>query len=945
MSSTACTRFCIVCLASTVALASIVALADSPAPIRLTNESVECVIGSDGSRLHFVDRGTGTDYVLAKSKTPFAQVNKQGKVYPVTAASYAGGTLSMRFGDSGVSAAIQVTANPRYFIFEVKQLQGDGVDEFTFVDIPLTTKGQPDEPFAACALALNLQTKVPELPQAASRLRAMCYPRFGFVGAKVAILGCPTADLRSLMKEVVAAAPDLPQSRVGGPWALESPQNFGSYLMSSEVTEANVDEWIRLAQSLGMSQIDIHGGRCFRFGDCEPDPKMYPRGRESFKAVIDKLHAARIKAGLHTYAFFIAKRSRWVTPVPDSRLAKDAHFTLAEALTDKTTAVPVDETTEKMSNLTGFFVRNSVTLQIDDELITYTDISKTPPYAFTTCKRGACGTRPAAHAKGARVHHLRECFGLFVPDGDSTLLAEVAGETARMYNECGFDMIYLDALDGEDVIAGRENGWHYGSKFTFEICRQLKKPALMEMSTFHHHLWFVRSRMGAWDHPSRSHKRFIDMHCRTNEACRRMFLPANLGWWSFKTWTGSQGEPTYTDDIEYLCTKALANNTSLEMSVSPALVAQMPAIPRLAAIVKQYESLRLSNYFGDDVKKTLQAAGEDFALARNAEGKWQFRRVQYDRHRTERWDSGADRWTVNNTHARQPLQLRIQGLLSAAPYDSPEKIPLADFIDSSQFANCASAPDVTASLEPDLGQVMAGVMSGRYLALNSASSRQGKWSKIGRTFNSPVNLTGHEALGLWVYGDGKGEVLNLQLLSPSHITRGIGDHYIVVDFQGWRYFELIEPEGERHADYAWPYGGGYPVYRESVKFATVESLNLYYNNLPARGSARCYLSPIRALPTVKTKLCNPAVTVGGKRIVFPVEVESGCYLEFRSMDDCKLHGPKGELLADVRPQGEVPTLEPGENQVTLQSDLPSGPTPRAYVWLITQGEFVAAEKR
>ena len=461
-------------------------------------------------------------------------------------------------------------------------------------------------------------------------------------------------------------------------------------------------------------------------------------------------------------------------------------------------------------------------------------------------------------------------------------------------------MIYLDALDGEDVIAGRENGWHYGSKFTFEICRQLKKPALMEMSTFHHHLWYVRSRMGAWDHPSRSHKRFIDIHCRTNESCQRMFLPANLGWWSFKAWLGSQNEPTYSDDIEYLCTKALANNASLELSIAPTQIADIPAYARLAAIVKQYETLRRGNYFGDDVKQVLRVAGDDFTLAQNEAGKWQFRRVQLDRHRADRWESGADSWKFTNKYGKQPLQLRIQGLLSAAPYDSPEKIPLADFLDSRHFADIAAAPGVTASLEPDLGQVMTGVMSGRYLAANTSPSPHAKWSKIGRTFTSPVNLTGHEALGLWVYGDGKGEVLNLQLRSPSHLSRGIGDHYIVVDFQGWRYFELIEPEGERHANYVWPYGGSYAIYRESVKYSSVESLNLFYNNLPAKGTARCYLSPIRALPTVKAKLRNPAVSVGGKRIVFPVEIESGCYLEFRSL---------GRLQA-LRFQGQVAGRRP-----------------------------------
>ena len=80
----------------------------------------------------------------------------------------------------------------------------------------------------------------------------------------------------------------------------------------------------------------------------------------------------------------------------------------------------------------------------------------TPPYAFTSCARGAYGTRAEAHAQGAKVHHLKECFGLFLPDVNSTLFSEVAAKTAETFNECGFDMMYLDALDGDDSGRGRE---------------------------------------------------------------------------------------------------------------------------------------------------------------------------------------------------------------------------------------------------------------------------------------------------------------------------------------------------------------------------------------------------------------------------------------------------------------------------------------------------------
>jgi hypothetical protein len=920
--------------------------AQTPQPAMvIKNDCAEYAVSAEGGSLRFTDRRAGVNYCDAKTKTPFARVKKGGKEFGATAAAYEGGVMTARFGEAGVTAAIKVTAKGRYFIFEVKDVQGDGVEEFTFVDVPLTLKGKADEPFAACALALNLQTNVRELPGPNSRLRASCYPRFGFAGAKVALIGCPQKSLRAVMKEVVSAAPELPRTRIGGPWALDSANNYGSYLFNSgDMSEEKVDDWIRLAQSLGITQIDFHGGQSFRFGDCHPNPKTYPRGRASFKAVIDKLHKAGILAGLHTYAFFMAKNCPWVTPVPDPRLGKDATFTLAAPLTAEATTVPVEETTEKMSNVTGFFVRNSVTLQIDDELITYSDVSREPPYGFTKCKRGAHGTRVAAHAKGAKVHHLRECFGLFVPDGDSTLLTEVAAKTAEMFNECGFDMIYLDALDGEDAIAGRENGWHYGSKFTWEICKRLKRPAIMEMSTFHHHLWFVRARMGAWDHPTRSHKKFVDIHVAGNESCRRMFLPAHLGWWAFKTWTGPQGEPTFADDIEYLCAKALANDCGLSvMGITPQNAPKTPALPRLASIVKRYEELRRSNRVPELVKEKLRVPGEEFTLVEQAKGKPQFRHVQYDKHKVLGLDGWSNEWKMTNKFGRQPLQLRIEALMSAGPYDAPGNITLADFADTSGFAKRAPNAAIAAKLEPSSQCVKVGNASGCYTATSKMTTRQGAWSSVGKVFTTPANLAGHEALGVWVHGDGKGEVLNLQLKSPAHLSHADGDHYIIVDFTGWRYFELVEPEGERHADYVWPYGGIYSIYRESIRPSSVESLNLYFNNLPSKDTVTCYLGPIRAVPTVKAKLRNPTVTLGGKTITFPVEIESGQYLEFRSPSDCKLYGPTGEVLGDVTPQGDAPPLAPGDNQLKFTCEPPAGLNPRAHVSVISHGEVLSGK--
>ena len=915
----------------------------SPIPgknaITIENDCVQIVLGADGGNLGFIDKATGTAYGDPQAVPSFARVSQSGQEFPATSASYVAGRLTLSFAEAKAHAVLRVDVQPRYLTFEVLEVSGK-VDALTFLDAQLTLAGALEEPFAACVLALNLQTNVLEIPGPNRRLRATCYKRFGFKGAKIALVAASQAQLREVMKEAVAAAEDLPKSNRGGPWALDSPINRGSYLFDfGDCTEETVDDWIALVKKLGITQIDFHTGRSLRFGDCRPNPELLPNGRASVKAVLDRLERAGIAAGLHTYSFFIAKDTPYVTPIPDPRLGKDATFTLTHDLTLETDIVPVAESTEAMSTTTGFFVRNSVTLQIDDELITYSGISKESPYAFTGCARGAYGTEVAEHAANAKVHHLKECFGLFTPDADSTLLAEVANNTAETFNECGFDMIYLDALDGEDILGGRENSWHYGSKFVFEIANRLNKPALFEMSTFHHHLWYVRARMGAWDHPNRSHKEFIDIHCAANQGGGKMFLPMNLGWWAVKTWGGARREPTYPDDIEYLMVKCLGNSFGFSlMGVNPGNIGAIPAFQRLAPIFRQYEELRHADYFSESVKAKLRVPGDEFTLERTDDGKWQFFPVQYAKHKVLGMDGWTNTWTSTNTFGAQPARLRIEALMAAQPYDSSDAAVIEDFSNPDTLNNRSSQPGVTTSLARSTTEVRGAEQSGCLTVRNEGHAPKGAWSQLGKTFSPTLDLSKTQGLGVWVHGDGKGEVLNLKLKSPGHISHGMGDHYIVVDFTGWRYFELIEHEGDRITGYGWPYGGNYAIYREDVSFGQIESFALWSNLIPKGKEITCYLSPIKALPVVTNTLRNPTVTIGDRSITFPVEMESGTYLEFNSLEDCKLYGPKGELLAEVQPQGTVPGLQAGENNVEFHAGCTEGLNPRARVVLISRGE-------
>ncbi len=823
------------------------------------------------------------------------------------------GTIQLTFGPSGMTVTLRCVPRRECLSITVIDAPVNTLDSLCFCDVRLTARAASRKALAFCALAANLQTRVERLPGSTDHLEARCYPRFGLEGARVLLLACPPDRMRLAMQRVVSDAPDVPHSPVGGPWAMDGEHNRGSYLFNfSDLTEQTVDDWISLARSLGIRQIDFHGGHSHRFGDCRPNPELYPQGRRSLKAVIDRLHAAGFLAGLHTYAFFIDKACPWVTPKPHPGLAKDVTMTLATSVGPDDPVIPLSDIPDWLSAITGFFVRNSVTVQIGDELVTYAGISA-DRRALTGCTRGALGTRAAAHPAGAPVGHLKECFGLFAPDGDSPLLDEVAQAAADTYNECGFDMMYLDALDGEDVLGGWDAGWHYGSKFVFTLFRKLRKPPIMEMSTFHHHLWYVRSRMGAWDHPVRSHRRFIDLHVEANKACANMYLPAHLGWWTFIADDDPRKEPTFTEDIEYLCAKAAGHDCGISpMGVTPDTLKQSANLQRLSAIMRRWEELRLAHRFSESARRRLRQPRQDFTLT-DVRGRPGLRPASHQKRRLEWTGGAATRVTLHNPYGKQPFAFRLQVLWSA---DRSPEAPRKTLIDhTTPLALITNTEGVTlrcqqtAALTPDRQQAIRLTVATTHMPNKEKPAQYspiehgqrvlvpGRYAALQRAFDPPIDLSTSRGLGVWVRPDNSGAILNLQLRSPEHLSSGLADHYIDLIGTEWRYLTLIEPEGDRIDDCRWPYGDNvYALYRELVDPAQVSALLLWLTALPNGGVSRCLLGPVEALPLVRRSLERPVLQIGDRSVALPFRIATGEYVECDADGQCTLYSAAGDLL-------------------------------------------------
>jgi hypothetical protein len=114
-------------------------------------------------------------------------------------------------------------------------------------------------------------------------------------------------------------------------------------------------------------------------------------------------------------------------------------------------------------------------------------------------------------------------------------------------------------------------------------------------------------------------------------------------------------------------------------------------------------------------------------------------------------------------------------------------------------------------------------------------------------------------------------------------------------------------------------------------------LQLWYNNLPAGKTVECKIGPVKALPMVSVPIQNPEITVNGQKIVFPVTMEPGMFLELNSASDCKLYGPKGELLKKVEINDKIPVLVSGENQISFSGKGTPGINSRAQVTIISEG--------
>lgn len=856
--------------------------------VRLETKFFAAEVSATGQVISAVDKRTGESLLNRTYDAQFCRLmmNRGEEPQPITSVKKEGNGIRVTFSN-GVVVELEYASADHWFTLEVVSLEGTKQTPYLleFGRIWTETDYTKPDSLGISPLILTIHTNIFDMPGKARRLGGIAYGKIGLLNAKTASLALPEKEMREEMKaftERILAQKETdpeyrkiapPVSRAGGGYAMDIPKNYGSYIITSIPIKAEeVKQWAEHLAPFGVSQIDFHQGVPFRQGDFHFNETAYPNGISDFRRMTDELKKHGMIAGLHTYAQFVyGQGNQYLTPVPHKDLDVMETFTLAEDVDEKTTALSVSESTENISTKTGFFVRNSLYLQIDDEIMVYREVGEN---GFPKVERGAMGTTATAHHKGAKVAHLTQFFYGFAPRPGSELFLEVARNTAKTYNEGGFRMIYLDALDGtHSLLVGDDKQlvWYYDALFVREILEHITtEPPLLEYSTMHPSLWAARSRMGAWDSPSRGYQTFFDKHFASNAQCAvARYLPGQMGWFAVCPTKGEtvaanfSSQTLFRENLEYLGVKSLAWNHGMSY-LDISLGQLVPAAYRNGLLLKTFDELRKTTNIADADRELLKTPGKHFHLA---DGK--LLPAQYV--------SLQQKGTIQNPYANQKPFIRIENRLSAEEYDAPGNIELAAFDENSPVEKITT-----------------------------------------KTFEKPLDLSKHLAMGMWVYGDGGGQWLNVRVESPYHLTSGFADHVVKLDFTGWKYLTFLENTNGEHPELYWPAGrnGLYTEFRQKVFYNQID--RIYVMVLGEIKNLR--FRTLKAIPAIETDCENPTLLLNGESTTFTGKIPAGGYAEWNPGErEISVFLPHGKEVGKLTVSDEVSLLKKGENNVQIPS--------------------------
>ena len=823
----------------------------------------------DATVTSIVNKMAGTE-INAKSSTPWFAwlINGSGATVTPKSVAIEDGLLAITF-KNGVKASLIVESKENYFTVTLNSNIPASEQGIVICNLAIDAPWALDDEnaFGLSALPMTTWLNSSYMQGGVNKaVRGTTHTYLGVptIGAKIGFAFSRMTEHRDHLKAIQDAIDPNEglTSKHGGAYALDHTDIYHDYvILSSGLTPETAKETAATAHKYNVGQIDMHQGgstfiqASFNFvcarNEAEKNSGTFITADVFKERIADVVRAEGVQLGLHTYSSLVPTSATTILKDPkwQRQIAYISDYTVRGDLSRFRTNIKTNEDASGFKvgqgNIpwTGPYTKY---ILIDEEIIL---VQQGTSSGFLNVKRGQCGTTPAKHADGAEIRQLLCHYGMFQPIPLSELFYYVAEQTAKAYNEGGFEMIYLDGLESfakAHFLDTRTLYYVYG-EFVRTVVSNCDVDPIIEYSAgTPTYLWNARARGGAVDHANRAYKNHKTGHIKSQSNFHNYFYTATVGWFAYCPDRSSQYHDTtvrtiYRDDLDHMGSLALAHDFSTVCQPwSVATMNEKTRLPDNFMYYGMYSRLREGQYFSPEVKQAILNGKYEYKVFQRDDGTWAFKEMKYFKNKV--YDASLPAFT--SAKATNPFEAQT-------PFVRIEQ----------RFSTEGKADDAVLLKEFDETKPVTS-----YVAKHTIPQ---------------TNISGKIALKLRVHGNGsKTDAILITLRGVVTSETGRNDYFIPLNFEGWRDIILIEANNDDYPGFSFSGiatgGTNYETYRATTNMGAVNVVQV-----TTTGScAGVMIDDLYAYTPADAPVKNPSITIGGSTLTFNVELHSGDFVEY-----------------------------------------------------------------
>ncbi len=898
--------------------ASLDGIEETKSDLIFTNKHVSIAVNKKNGKVSSVINLADGSNVTGSMTTPYFVYLTNAKGSPVvpTKLELDGNRIKITFKNK-MTAYMIADVSDNYITFEIDSELPKSVKGITFANVIISSVST-DAGYTLNAVGMSAWTNPVQKgyrnKAASSIAHAYTIYDAGVMGAKLGIVYAKDENALSYLQEVMDAIdPSVGlTSKAGGAYAREWEGNFGDYAIINDINPETLDESLALAKKVGIDQYDIHqGAKTFIQGDFTFAYTESGTAKEYYEKIGKKIEEAGLKTGLHTYAYYISPQATNILSNPKWQKQLDTleSYTLRKKLskTNRNVATVEDATNFNANAL--FFVKTSRYVLIDEEII---QVGQGTTSGLINCTRGACGTTAAVHEKGAKIIHLSGYFSMLLPKFESELFYHIADLTAKTYNEGGFDMLYIDAIDGinKHLPEGHEV-WYYFQMFIHRIVSQCERTPIVETSSGAPSEWNVRGRSGAWDYANYSIKKHIANHVASNKTSMSHNMATTLGWFTFfpdeNTTLGLKNtlqKTIFKDDIDFLGINSLIYDMSIVYHpLDDKSINENPFHrDNVFYYYNTYTKLRKSHYFTEETLNKVKEIGGEWKVVEKSKGNYVLQRMYYQYGNFGNAKGVEDTLKGQNIFMEQSPFIRIESRYSTL-YEKP--FTMVEF-------------DETAAV--------------------GAANVVKTFSGVNMQNNGMVVTVKIKGTG----ADGDAMLISLAQ-GQNGESDGRRDHFIDLNYEGWREFILLDFDNADYDVNKYKFSGitttgsSYDTYRFTPSPLAMNRLTIRTTGATGKNAM---IDDIILQPHSDAPVKNPTVKVGAQSMTFNCVMKGGDYLEYDpATNKAILYHNTEQTKEEVTFTGKL-TVKSGEFTATYSAEAQTNSPVRGRVVLGFMGQEI-----